>query len=329
MAFMLRNTLRRILTNGNIARHHGSVRSTTIRTHTTMTSRNFAPAADEFDRGNSTLLSSGVAALMHPGKLHRNTVSQGVDWSEGGEDALFVSRNGRVVGVADGVGTSTELLQSGLFSHLLMEEGKRVADEEGVVDPQVILQKAYDYICKRRVAGSSTACVVSLDPSKSVLRAVNLGDSGFMVIRGIGSAKVQLTGRSEPMCHYFNCPFQLAIEGQDTPAAARSYEIPTGMGDMILLGTDGLFNNMFDEEILDHITQWGCQQVQHPHSFRPEAFKALAEDLAKISQRNAADSRKDTPHHRDADRENYILRPGESMDDVTIIISRVCPATTH
>lgn len=54
--------------------------------------------------------------------------------------------------------------------------------------------------------GSSTACIVVLDRTSHRLHTANLGDSGFLVVRG-----GEVVHRSDEQQHYFNTPFQLSI----------------------------------------------------------------------------------------------------------------------
>lgn len=60
------------------------------------------------------------------------------------------------------------------------------------------------------IAGSTTACIVSLDTGDSQLHTVNLGDSGYMLVR-----KGRILARSQDQQHYFNTPFQLTIVPPD------------------------------------------------------------------------------------------------------------------
>lgn len=55
-------------------------------------------------------------------------------------------------------------------------------------------------------SGSSTACIVMLDRQSHRLHTANLGDSGFLVVRG-----GEVVHRSDEQQHYFNTPFQLSI----------------------------------------------------------------------------------------------------------------------
>lgn len=45
-----------------------------------------------------------------------------------------------------------------------------------------------------------------LDRSESIMRAANIGDSGFMVVRG-----GRVVHRSHEQQHYFNTPYQLSL----------------------------------------------------------------------------------------------------------------------
>jgi hypothetical protein len=53
--------------------------------------------------------------------------------------------------------------------------------------------------------------------------------------------------------HSFNCPFQLASPTlwpqADTPDDADVYEVDLQPGDVLVLGSDGLFDNMWDSEL--------------------------------------------------------------------------------
>ena len=54
--------------------------------------------------------------------------------------------------------------------------------------------------------GSSTACILILEHESNNLFTVNIGDSGFLVVR-----KGRVVHKSEEQQHYFNTPFQLAL----------------------------------------------------------------------------------------------------------------------
>lgn len=100
--------------------------------------------------------------------------------------------------------------------------------------------------------GSSTACVLILNRENSTVYTANIGDSGFIVVR-----KGQIIHRSEEQQHYFNTPFQLSLPppGQnvlsDSPDSADTLSFPVENGDVILAATDGVFDNVPTDLLLD------------------------------------------------------------------------------
>lgn len=100
--------------------------------------------------------------------------------------------------------------------------------------------------------GSSTACVLILNRENSTVYSANIGDSGFIVVR-----KGQIIHRSEEQQHYFNTPFQLSLPppGQnvlsDSPESAETLSFPVENGDVILAATDGVFDNVPTDLLLD------------------------------------------------------------------------------
>lgn len=102
---------------------------------------------------------------------------------------------------------------------------------------------------KTRMPGSSTACLVGLHPSESVISSINLGDSGYILIRN-GTVIFQ----SPPLVHYFDCPYQLGaypehVDQTDYPTDAEAHTMFVMEGDTIVLGSDGLWDNCTLEEV--------------------------------------------------------------------------------
>ncbi len=55
------------------------------------------------------------------------------------------------------------------------------------------------------LAGSSTACLLSLNCQTGLLHSANLGDSGYLILR-----HGKVVSRSRNVLHHFNCPYQLS-----------------------------------------------------------------------------------------------------------------------
>ena len=184
---------------------------------------------------------AAAAVIPHPAKV-----------AKGGEDAHFLAPRRGMLGVADGVGGWNDSgVDPALYARELMRQAaglarRREAGGEAMfTDPQVILEGAH---LLTEVPGSATACVLALEGGGSGrLRASNLGDSSFRVVRA--GAVVYACPTLE---HYFNCPYQLAWQEfvrSDLPADALEVSCAVEAGDVIIVGSDGLFDNLFDEEI--------------------------------------------------------------------------------
>ncbi|XAR68455.1 Phosphoprotein phosphatase [Bertholletia excelsa] len=158
-----------------------------------------------------------------------------------GEDAHFICQHRQIFGIADGVGGwARKGIDAGEYARELMANSvtavHRQPQEE--VDPKVILKEAY---LNTEARGSSTACILTLNGH--ILHAVNVGDSGFILIR---DGKVAY--KSPTQQHGFNCPYQLG-NTKDDPSVAEELKISVIPGDIVVAGTDGLFDNLHDWEI--------------------------------------------------------------------------------
>ncbi|KAF8819981.1 serine/threonine specific protein phosphatase [Cardiosporidium cionae] len=132
--------------------------------------------------------------------------------------------------------------------------------------------------------GSSTAILGVLNARTATLGVANLGDSGGLILRRSNTCgELSILYRVEEMQHGFNIPYQfihlpspdeweqLQKQGMtrivkfaqnewqrlssvqrhigDTPEDIRSSNVSVCEGDLIILGSDGLFDNLFDYEI--------------------------------------------------------------------------------
>lgn len=241
-----------------------------------------------------------------------------------GDDACFVARHrqGDVLGVADGVGGwRTYGIDPSLFPQSLMAVCERLV-REGRFEPQQpvnILSASYHEVQQDKVPliGSCTACIVALHRDEHTIYTANLGDSGFLVIRG-----GKVVHRSEEQQHYFNTPFQLAVaptvlEGlvlSDSPESAQTSSFTVQAGDIILLGTDGLFDNIKEEIILQRISQMKGNQL--------EDIQEVANSLVNEAHKLAFDPTYLSPFAVNAAANGFNVVGGKP-DDVTVLIACV------
>ncbi|KAF9591916.1 hypothetical protein IFM89_010274 [Coptis chinensis] len=218
----------------------------------------------------------GSHLIPHPRKVEK-----------GGEDAFFVSSyNGGVVAIADGVsGWAEQNIDPALFSRELMANvSYLVEDEEVNYDPLILLKKAH---AATSSIGSATVVVAMLEKN-GTLKVANVGDCGLKVLR-----EGKIVFSTSPQEHSFDCPYQLSSEmaGQTYLDAVIS-KLELMVGDTLVLGSDGLFDNIFDHEIVATICRFNDVA---------EAAKALA-NLAKEHSR---DTNFDSPYIIEARSRGY------------------------
>mmetsp|Transcript_11662 Transcript_11662/g.48864 ORF Transcript_11662/g.48864 Transcript_11662/m.48864 type:complete len:258 (+) Transcript_11662:2381-3154(+) len=203
----------------------------------------------------------------------------------GGEDACFVLKTFSVVGVMDGVGGwALEGVDASAYSRLFAQTAIG-AVLSGKYDPSVVL--AYAHKCTR-MEGSCTACVASLISSpgnNSVLRVGNIGDTGAIVVRQ-GAIVFSTTAQR----HDFNWPFQLGFHDfypeADTPDDVDTYSVELDDGDALIMGTDGLWDNM---------TYFEVAKFHHELSQRGNTVQEIAQEILSLAFDHSIDCDNNSP----------------------------------
>ncbi|KAL6012365.1 hypothetical protein ACLOJK_002852 [Asimina triloba] len=282
---------------------------------------NTVASSDQKILGDRALkLLSGSCYLPHPDKEET-----------GGEDAHFICIDEQAIGVADGVGGWADLgIDAGQYARELMSHSVNAIQEEpkGSIDPARVLEKAY---LSTKSKGSSTACIVALTEQQG-LHAVNLGDSGFIVVRD-GCTVF----RSPVQQHDFNFTYQLASGSEsdppsaaqlvnlvctpgsesDPPSAAQIFTIPVTPGDVIIAGTDGLFDNLYNNEVTAVVV----------HAVRAGLGpQVTAQKIAALARQRAQDRDRQTPFSTAAQDAGYRYYGGK-LDDITVVVSYITSST--
>ncbi|KAF9574189.1 hypothetical protein EC968_007284 [Mortierella alpina] len=336
------------------------------------------------------------AAHPHPGKV------------DAGEDAFFhVSTPSRVaLGVADGVGGWSELgVDPALFSWALMNNAENIARltdsapveadmevssgkalatdlhrEKKILDAQTILDGAYTELVQSGTveAGSSTACILSLCKMTGTLRASNLGDSAFLVIRD-----KKCIYESPSQQHFWNCPYQLTVlppkererqqrrvhDNSDSDSSSSNNEVGANPkntrvsqpkkkyvqdlpkdavqtshqlqdGDVIVLATDGFWDNVFTKEAIELVDRELGDIVSYSKHRNGERtpnereavlsaeeilarVRALSKRLTNTARRFSLDVKRNTPFSQGARH----ISCGGKVDDITVIVTLVRATT--
>ena len=173
--------------------------------------------------------------IPHPDKIEK-----------GGEDALVARMD--LLSVADGVGGwQRHGIDPGLYSKQLVKNIAELHDFNNSLSPKELLVKSAEMATN---IGSSTWVIVVLNPSNHTLSTTLLGDSSYMILRPTSNKEIIELYRSEEQQHSFNFPYQWGTNG-DNPIVAIDKEHIIQHNDIVILGSDGVFDNWFDHEIID------------------------------------------------------------------------------
>jgi len=231
--------------------------------------------------------------------------------------------NADVIGVADGVGGWRAYgVDPGLFSNNLMRNCERLVKAGFFTNsqPKALLEQGFREMQenKQQIIGSSTACLMMLSHSDLKLYTTNIGDSGFLVVR-----RGEVVHRSHEQQHYFNTPFQLSLPPTelmsevlaDRPESADQYEFSVEDGDVILLATDGLFDNVPDRLLVAEMSD-----VQHCKD--EIKLQKSANAIALMARKLSKDPKFLSPFAVNALAAG-IETEGGKPDDITVLLATV------
>jgi len=270
------------------------------------------------------------------------------------EDSYFM--NSFSLGVADGVGGLKSALgySSKAFADELMEHCKSVAEEldrdtlkswESSALCREVLCKAFDMV---NCFGATTAVITHLDHQTNKLGMAILGDSGVMVVRRpthnysdgdqqIRSMRNFIVFKSPSQQHEFNYPYQLSrlppeltrllIKAPDRPEACETFEVDVEEGDLILVYSDGIYDNLHDAEILDlcdhALSPYAAHVLGVPQVATPPGLIARAVSSAAYAR--SRDPSAKTPFGDEARRHGWPASwcRGGKEDDITCVAAWV------
>lgn len=242
-------------------------------------------------------------------------------------------------------GWSSVGIDAGVYSRRLSEViATHISTERSENKHAINLTNALDYgasCCqKEKLTGSSTACITSFDPSQGTYHVLNLGDSGVSVFRKVEGATRKLVFKSEITTHDFNFPHQIGNIGDpkfgsmnsDSSKDATLESIQIEDGDIAVIGSDGLWDNLFDEDIEYILNESGISRIDE--MLGKEAYSELNKDairseldtavraIAGLALKRADDPQSTTPwsksviaHHK---KPQY---RGGKPDDLTFLVT--------
>lgn len=183
--------------------------------------------------------------------------------------------------------------------------------------------------------GSCTLAALSINLNTLHANSYLMGDAGFMIIRN-----GEIAYQTEDQVKGFNFPYQLGnyclllkikkminffkglVDTSDHPIYGISKIFKLMPEDIIIVGSDGLFDNLFDLRILSIVNT----HFQHVDRNNKRGYTQVARNIAKVL---AADAKKIgeaqqnvwTPFGLDFAMEFGMLFMGGKNDDTTIIVA--------
>eukprot|EP00543_Licmophora_paradoxa_P004546 CAMPEP_0202447936 /NCGR_PEP_ID=MMETSP1360-20130828/6714_1 /ASSEMBLY_ACC=CAM_ASM_000848 /TAXON_ID=515479 /ORGANISM="Licmophora paradoxa, Strain CCMP2313" /LENGTH=483 /DNA_ID=CAMNT_0049065255 /DNA_START=285 /DNA_END=1736 /DNA_ORIENTATION=+ len=236
-----------------------------------------------------------------------------------------------------------------------------------MIAPAEVLSQAYERVKNENIIGSSTACVALFDNVRHQLHFSNLGDSGIIVLRHIdsdvaGALKRNRTTKreerksdlrvafiSQQQLESFNHPYQLGWTGREldkeetssfkTAKESCTTSIHVRRGDIIIMATDGLFDNVEVDEIAELGLAWeqrngfiraGDIVAREQRwamgnsltNISADTVAELAEELCECARKRSLDSTIDSPFALLA-KENDIMWSGGMPDDCTVVVMHI------
>mmetsp|Transcript_112960 Transcript_112960/g.319462 ORF Transcript_112960/g.319462 Transcript_112960/m.319462 type:complete len:603 (+) Transcript_112960:132-1940(+) len=270
------------------------------------------------------------------------------------EDSYFMEAPA-TLGVADGVGGLGAALghSSKAFADEIMDGCRAALTKHGSVETQEPPSEiARKILCEAfeggRRHGASTAVIAHLNGATSRLGIAAIGDSVILVIRWPTRAvsgrvrRSSLTFKSPVQQHSFNHPFQLCRLPEwcmkmlsrplDQPSDCITVDVEVEKGDLVLACSDGVVDNLHDEEVLN-ICDRLLGQLHSPASetsfpgldeVRPAA-EEVARAIGLAAYHRSLDTRARTPFamaSRSCGQPELWWRGGKA-DDITCVAAWV------
>ncbi|EMD35826.1 hypothetical protein CERSUDRAFT_156565 [Gelatoporia subvermispora B] len=188
----------------------------------------------------------------------------------------------------------------------------------------------------RRASASATARVVPR-VHYAVLKIAHLGDSMAMLIRG-----EEIVWRTEEMWWNFNTPVQLGPKSPTRPQDAHVFSVPVQADDILILASDGLSDNLWDEDVLDEVVRFrrpflaGGSRVGRGAmaAMLSEALCSRARSVSEMKDKERGKAARkegeeeggglDLPFARRA-REQGKKFSGGKLDDISVVVAVVSP----
>lgn len=264
-----------------------------------------------------------------------------------GDDAIIIDGQ-NFLACNDGVGAWAQkerghaALWSRLIAHFWAAEAEKqysLAEKVGkgenavfgidTLDPVAYLDVAFERTKEvtnagqeNQIMGTTTVSSALLHHNSSdqpVILATSLGDCAVMVVRpSTGS----LIYKSKEDWHWFDCPRQLGTNSPDTPKSNSFMDkVDVEEGDIVLCVSDGVTDNLWEEEIAEWITH-SVKQWQNKEQEAEDGIVYVARTLMNAAKEIALDPYAGSPYMSRAVDEGLAAEGGK-LDDISVVIGKV------
>lgn len=261
----------------------------------------------------------GISCLPKSMTIPQQFIGVKVAPCDCGEDSYVVAEHdGKILlAVADGVGSWRKKgINPALFSRALcsyLKQNFLQQDNQSRLVERI--KQAFDNLVKdtlkagngERPFGSSTVCAAVLEYGQA--QVANIGDSGLLLFR-----QGKVIFRTDVQQHRFNAPLQLLLgpDGRirDVTEKAQTARLDLQPGDVLLLASDGVLDNVTEEEM----------QVTVQRYAESRGAQRTAEMIATQAWKQSHLETKDSPFAQEA-RKHGVEHYGGKPDDITVLIA--------
>jgi protein phosphatase PTC7 len=241
----------------------------------------------------------GTDLIPHPAKA-----------AKGGEDSLVANRY--MLCVADGVGSwASEGIDAALYSRKLTSNVANFYLEDRAkytAHPKSLTTKA---TLRNEEIGSSTIVLFVIDPKTGVVNASQIGDSCYMILRSDPkTGKLAIYQRSDEQQHGFNFPYQVGTDG-DSPSTALEFSHRVRHGDIVIVASDGMFDNLYDNTTLEEV-----------ENLKTSPPVIIARRLAQLAFKLSLNRKYLSPFAASAKKSKVSFMGGKS-DDIAVVVAFV------
>lgn len=192
----------------------------------------------------------------------------------------------------------------------------RADAEDFLREPSKIIQKAWE---DNQELGSSTLVVATLLKDKPELKTSYVGDSGYCILRESKEkpGEYSLIYESSPQQRRFNHPYQLGWNGNgDHPKCSRNNSHDVKKGDLVILGTDGLFDNVSPDSVTDLVNKYIKENG------KLESTTEICNHIVQTAYKLSLDPNHNSPFAIEAKKAGKRYTGGKS-DDITVVVGKV------